>query len=85
MKKFLNFILLIIICFAFYPAIANEDDNDQASSDESVEATSTEDTKDKKSFLKEKKKNKKNKGARNVKIQPSEEDDENIILELDGR
>lgn len=37
---------------------------------------------EKESSLKERK-NKKKKGERNVKVQPNQEDDENIILELD--
>ena len=79
MKKLFNIILLITLCIGFTPAFADVDDNDISNTDESI----TDDTQETKSFLKEKKKNKKKKGERNVKVQPSIEDDENIILELD--
>ena len=53
-------------------------DNESIDADESV----ADDAKSKKPFLKEQKKAKK-KGKRNVTVQPSKEDDENIIMYLD--
>ena len=69
-------------CVVINPAFAGDIDvnvDDLLDTDESV----TLDAQDKSLFLKEQKKHKKKKGERNVKVQPSKEDDDNIILELD--
>ena len=84
MKKLYHIILLIVFCIVLNPAFAKDyeisnhsdsgiDDQDSDQADEQ----------DKEVFLKDRKKDKKKKGERNTKIQPSDEDDANIILELD--
>ena len=69
----------------FSPVFA--DDTDESDNDETVslrrEAIVKEIDIDKEVILEKRKNSKKKKSERNVKVQPNQEDDENIILELD--
>ena len=77
MKNIFHTLLLITLCISL-PAFA--DDDEILNPDDSMT-----EGQDKETVLKTQKKNsKKKKGQRNVKVQPNKEDDENIILELDG-
>lgn len=80
MKKIYQIILSGLLCIVFCPAFASDTEDSDKNNTTSVEEV---DTNDGDSNFKERKKSKKKKGARNVKVQPNEEDDENIILELD--
>ena len=82
MKKIFYIVFLITFCMVHNSSFANEDEvlPDEQNSDEITNNEAL----DKESFLKDRKKHKKKKGERNVKVQPSQEDDENIILELDN-
>ncbi|MBI3590539.1 MAG: hypothetical protein HY094_04065 [Candidatus Melainabacteria bacterium] len=95
MKKLFSLILPIMFCVAFSSAIASDNDKTDGLKRESttkeinidnetdVDESVAGNTEDKRAFLKEQKKGKKKKGERNVKVQPSKEDDENIIMYLD--
>ena len=84
MKKLYHIILLIIFCIVLNPAVAKDYDisnhSDSVIDDQDSDQA---DEQDNEVFLKDRKKDKKKKGERNTKVQPSKEDDENIILELD--
>lgn len=88
MKRLSQIILLIIFCIMLSPVIANETDESEPDESEVLDLKreavykNVDDDIDK-SNLEKRKKKKNKKGERNVKIQPSQEDDENIILELD--
>ena len=77
MKNLFHTLLLVTLCIAL-PVFANDDEISNPDN-------SMIEDQDKETILKaQKKNNKKKKGQRNVKVQPSQEDDENIILELDN-
>ena len=80
MKKRLFVLLGVFTLFLQQPLYANDIDVADVDLRERIADPSNEEL-DKDS--KERKVQKKKKGERNVKIQPSKEDDENIILELD--
>jgi hypothetical protein len=82
MKKIVYLTLLFTLCLVFNPAFANDPDSPDI--DEEDYAISEEKSSLRESHTRELKKQKKKKGKRNVTVQPSKEDDENIILELDG-
>jgi len=76
-----------MLCMVLNPAFA--DDTDESNDNDEItslkrEALVKEVNIDEKATLEKRKSSKKKKGARNVKVQPSQEDDKNIILELDG-
>ena len=79
MKSLFHISLLIMFCIGFSPAFASDPDtNVEIDIDDAIDPTFF-----RESTTRELKKDKKKKGKRNVKIQPSKEDDKNIILELD--
>ena len=81
MKNLFNIILLITLCIGLTPVFA--DDNDELNDDETIGLKREASVKEINTDDKARKASKKKKGERNVKVQPSKEDDENIILELD--
>ena len=80
MKNLFNVILLIAFCTVLSPAFASDPDAPDVEEEDTI---LEEKAVKKESYIREQKKNKKKKGERNVKIQPSEEEDKKIILELD--
>ena len=74
-----------MLCIAVSSAFA--DDTDELNYDDTAslkrEASVKEINADDKAVSEKRNHSKKKKGQRNVKVQPSDEDDENIILELD--
>ena len=86
MKKLFYITLLVLLCSTLNPVFANDpnklDSDDNGTTDFQREVSTREINIDE-ATLEKRKNSKKKKGQRNVKVQPSKEEDENIILELD--